>query len=97
MPTLPAFGSAVGSAHPWIGVFNHVQDATASVVGVSKHNVSDKFQVGVGILQQYCTQPTSCITMDTFFKFAPNQDGFTVLGTKQNIGKQYLTGVNFVL
>jgi hypothetical protein len=96
MPALPAFGSAVGNVHPWIGLFNHVQDAEASVVGVSKHNISDKVMVGAGMLQQFCTTPASCITVDTYFKFSPKQDGFTVLGTQQNIGKQYLGGFNLI-
>jgi hypothetical protein len=94
-PTLPAIGAAVGSAHPWVGVGGTVQDAHASVIGVDKHNVSGKFIAAAGILQQYCTAPLSCLTMDTYFKFSPKQDGFQVLGTNQNIGKQYEVGVHF--
>ncbi len=94
-PTLPAIGSVVGSAHPWIGVGGTIQDAKADVVGVSKHNVDGKFIAAAGILQQYCTTATSCLTMDTYFKFSPKQDGFSVLGTTQNIGKQYEVGVHF--
>jgi len=93
-PTLPALGSAIGSAHPWIGLGGRVQDAEASVVGVSKHNINGKFIAAAGLMQQYCTTPTSCITSDTFFEFSPKQDGFSVLGTTQNLGKQYRMGIN---
>lgn len=95
-PTLPIVGAAVGSAHPWIGVFNHVEDAHVTDLGVTKHNVTDKFIVGAGLIQKFCTTPTSCIAADTYFKYSPKQQGFSVLGTQQNIGNQYLVGVNFV-
>jgi len=94
-PTLPAIGSAVGSAHPYVGVGGTIEDATASVIGVHKHNVDGKFIAAAGILQQYCTAPTSCLTMDTRFTFSPKQDGFSVLGLHQNIGNQYKAGMNF--
>lgn len=93
-PTLPALGSAVGSAHPWVGGGGRVQDAHADVLGAVKHNVSGKGFLAAGLLQQYCTTPTSCLTTDTFFEFSPKQDGFKVLGDQQNLGKQYRVGIN---
>lgn len=95
-PTVPGIGSAIGSAHPWVGVFNHVEDAHANIVGVSKRNIVDKVTVGAGLIQKFCTSPTSCISADTYFKYSPKQDGFTVLGTQQNLGNQYRVGINFV-
>lgn len=96
MPALPAVGSAVGSAHPYVGGGARIQDAHADLIGASHHNVDVKGFLAAGILQQYCTAPTSCITMDTFFTFAPKQgDGFNVVGVNQNLGKQYRAGVNF--
>jgi hypothetical protein len=100
-PTLPAVGAAVGSAHPWIGGGVRVQDATgtctdATICDVgSKHNVSAKGFLAAGILQQYCTNPQSCLTMDTFFEFNPSQDGFNVVGTPAKLGKGYRAGMNF--
>ena len=94
-PTLPAIGAAIGAAHPWVGLGGTVEDATASVVGANKHNIDGKFIAAAGILQQYCTAPTSCLTTDTYFKFSPKQSGFQVLGTNQNIGKQYEAGIKF--
>lgn len=94
-PTLPAIGTLAGTAHPWIGGGVREQDATADVVGVSKHNVSAKGFLAAGIMQQYCTNPVSCTTMDTFFEFNPSQDGFSVLGEKQKLGKGYRAGMNF--
>jgi hypothetical protein len=96
MPALPAIGSAIGGAHPWIGAGVREQDAKADVVGVSKHNISAKGFLAAGILQQFCTAPTSCLTADTFFEFNPSQDGFSVLGTPEKQGKGYRTGVNFI-
>jgi hypothetical protein len=94
MPVLPAVGSAVGSAHPWIGGGIREQDARADVAGVTKHNISAKGFLAAGLMQQYCTNPQNCLTMDTFFEFNPSQDGFTVLGTKQTLGKGYRGGIN---
>lgn len=94
MPVLPAVGSAVGSAHPWIGAGVRVQDAKAIIEDASKHNVSAKAFLAAGVMQQYCTNPVSCLTMDTFFEFNPSQDGFSVLGTSQKLGKGYRGGVN---
>jgi hypothetical protein len=95
MPALPAIGSAIGGAHPWIGGGVREQDARADVVGVTKHNISAKGFLAAGILQQYCTTATSCLTTDTFFEFNPSQDGFSVLGTSQKLGKGYRAGMNF--
>jgi len=95
MPALPAIGSAIGGAHPWIGAGVREQDAKADVVGVTKHNISVKGFLAAGILQQYCTAPTSCMTTDTFFEFNPSQDGFSLLGTQQKLGKGYRAGMNF--
>jgi hypothetical protein len=95
-PTLPAIGAAVGSAHPWIGGGVRFQDAKGSVLDASKHNISAKGFLAAGILQQYCTAPTSCLTMDTFFEFNPSQDGFNVIGDNQaKLGKGYRAGMNF--
>jgi len=94
-PTLPAIGTVAGVAHPWIGIGGTVQDAHADVVGTKKHNIDGKFIAAAGIMHQYCTTPVSCLTMDTYFKFSPKQDGFSVLGTQQNLGKQYEVGVHF--
>jgi hypothetical protein len=105
-PTLPAVGAAVGSAHPWIGGGVRFQDARGSVADstpgtldltpASKHNISAKGFLAAGIMQQYCTAPTSCLTMDTFFEFNPSQDGFNVIGDSQaKLGKGYRAGMNF--
>lgn len=95
-PTLPAVGSAVGSAHPWIGAGARLQDAKADVSGASKHNISGKAFLGAGLLQQYCTDAVTCGTMDTFFEFNPSQDGFSVLGQNQKLGKGYRAGINWL-
>jgi opacity protein-like surface antigen len=99
-PTLPAIGAAVGSAHPWIGGGVRFQDARGIVTDIaipaSKHNISAKGFLAAGIMQQYCTTPTSCLTMDTFFEFNPSQDGFNVTGESQaKLGKGYRAGMNF--
>jgi hypothetical protein len=96
-PTIPGLGAAIGSAHPWVGIFNHVEDAhTTTIVPSSQHNVQDKFLIGAGLIQKFCTTPTSCLSTDTFFKYSPKQQGFSVLGTQQNIGNQYMAGVNLI-
>jgi hypothetical protein len=93
-PTLPALGSAIGSAHPYIGGGVKLQDAHAVIEDEAKRKIDAKGYLSAGLMQQFCTSATSCVTADTFFHFAPSQDSFVLSGEKQKLGKQYLGGVN---
>lgn len=94
LPALPAVGTAVGSAHPYVGLGGKLQDAHAVVDEVVKRKIDAKGYLATGLLQQYCTTPTSCVTLDTFFHFSPSQDGVKIFGEQQKLGKQYVGGVS---
>lgn len=96
MPSLPAVGNAVGATHAYIGGGGTLSDTKATVETATKHNLDVKGFLQAGMIQQYCTSPTSCLAVDTYFRFTPAQGGFNVLDNSANIGKQYLAGVHLV-